>query len=77
MKEPITSKNLGNYMYTMECKLGDATLDEPPSLCIIDSTTSISSIWNADAYHQGMVYNPKYIEYSSTFERIDAEGADP
>lgn len=64
-------------MYTMECKLGDTALDAPPSLCIIDSTTSISSIWNKKADSQNMVHNPREIEDSSTFERIDATSADP
>ena len=67
VKEPITSSNLGNYMYTMECKLGDTTINEDPSLCVVDSTTSISSIFGEKSKNNGLCFRPRIIEDSSTY----------
>ena len=48
-KLPIDNSQLDNYLYTVECLIGDykkLAILQTWSLCIFDSTTSISSVFS-------------------------------
>ena len=50
-KLPITNSHIDNYMYTVDCIIGDyeeKIKNWDWSLCIFDSTTSISSVFAPD-----------------------------
>jgi len=54
VKLPISNSEIDNYMYVVECVIGDyeAHLSANEwSLCVFDSTTSVSSVWSSAFDH--------------------------